>query len=240
MLDRQGSDATDDVSRLLAAAAASTSPEELHGEALAMAQFRAAAPLSPVPAAERAPLMTRMIRKLVAAPIITLGVAGAAITTGGVALAASHGAMHVPFTGHDNRSSSAPAAPSTTNPGLSTHDGSTTPSGPATPAATPSPSLVGLCHAYQAGATHADKANPAFTALDNAANGAANVSTYCVALIGTPPMHPAHPAKPVHPAHPATPAHPTHPAEPTKPTHPATPAQSVKPVHPAHPIKPTH
>jgi hypothetical protein len=176
--------------------------------------------------------MTRSIRKLVAAPALTLGVAGAVLTGGGVALAASQGALHVPFTGHDDRSDHAPSAPASTNPGLTHTDAATpsaaettgSPSAHPTPNASPSPSLTGLCRAFQAGATQDGKTNPAFSALAAAAGGGENISAYCVTLIGSPAAHPA--ATPTHQA-----ATPTHPAEPTQAAHPTSPAPTL-PEHP--------
>lgn len=177
--------------------------------------------------------MTRSIRKLAAAPVLTLGVTGAVLAGGGVALAASHGALQVPFSGHDNRSDHAPSAPGSTNPGLTSTEAASpsapeatgSPSVHPTPSASPSPSLTGLCRAFQAGATHDGKTNPAFNALASAAGGAQNISTYCITLIGSPTAHQV-----------ATPATPTHPAEPTEaasPTHPA-PSQPAPPEATGH------
>ena len=62
------------------------------------------------------------------------------------------------------------------------------------PQATPSPSLRGLCTAYQAGATaNNGKAlsNPAFSSLVAAAGGKDEVAAYCTKLVGAPPTHPA-------------------------------------------------
>jgi hypothetical protein len=96
---------------------------------------------------------------------------------------------------------------------------------------TPSPSLHGLCHAVQAGATsNPGKAidNPAFSVLVAAAGGKDNLASYCAKLIGprashrdgkpddqSPAHHPTGPpdhARGPHKSHPmphhATPNHP--------------------------------
>jgi hypothetical protein len=92
-------------------------------------------------------------------------------------------------------------------------------------AGTPTPSLQGLCTAYQAGATsNPGKAidNPAFSVLVAAAGGTDKVADYCDELIGPRPTHPAGPPTDVIPSHPtgapdvshpapshSTPSHPT-------------------------------
>jgi hypothetical protein len=255
LLDEPG-EASGRLGMLIAAAQREGSGvEELPGEAAAVAQFRAARGAPLAPSREGTTRMARLKRKLLAAPIATLGIAGVAVASGGVALAASQGAVHVPFTGHDNRSDHAPAAPASTNPGLSrtasagsteTSSDSASPAAspvgsPSHPVASPSPSLVGLCHAYLAGATHDGKTNPAFTALTNAAGGADNVQTYCVTLLAdAQPSHPAHPSHPAKPTQAAIPTIPSHPVKPVHPTQAATPPQSQsKPAHPSHPAKPT-
>jgi hypothetical protein len=241
MLEHPGA-TSDALGGVLAAAAARTADGPA-GEGTALAQFRAAAARGPQPAIEGVTGMSKLRRKIIAAPLATLGVAGVAVATGGVAFAASQGAVHVPFTGHDNRSDHAPAAPASTNPGLTrstaTATDEATPS--AHPTASPSPSLVGLCHAYLAGATHDGKTNPAFNALTEAAGGADNVRTYCVTLLAgkTHPAKPTQAASPTHPAHPTHPAKPTQAASPTHPAHPAEPAGPAAKTHPTHPAKPT-
>lgn len=170
--------------------------------------------------------MIRVTRKIAAAPVAALAAAGLLVGGGGIALAASQGAVHVPFTGHDNRSGDAPSAPATVNPGLTaTHapsddatDEATQETPDVSPSATPSPSLDGLCVAYQAGAMDKAAENSAFAALKSAAGGADNVEAYCVTRIGEP----THPVKPTHPAKPTQAATPEHPVAPTaKPSHPA-------------------
>jgi hypothetical protein len=196
------------------------------GEEPAVALFREATRLGPVPISEGATAMTRMTRRLAALPVAALAAGGLALSGGGLALAASQGAVHVPFTGHDNRSDNAPAAPSSTNPGLS---GSAGPGSASThaPSATPSPSLKGLCTAYQAGAVPRKDTNPAFAALRTAAGGAEGVSAFCEELIG-----PA--SKPAHPTQAASPTIPPKPSQAVTPPVPK-PSQAVTPSVPAHP-----
>src|SRR5690349_16453974 len=155
-------------------------------------------------------------RRLAALPAAGLVAGALVLGGGGIALAATHGALNVPFTGHDNRSEHAPAAPSSTNPGLSHTPGHSASHAPGTPKAThtpsssPSPSLEGLCHAFQAGADPQKATNPAFSALRAAAGGADNVSSYCTHLIGAPtkPTQPAHPTQAATPTHKPSPTHP--------------------------------
>jgi hypothetical protein len=211
ILDHRG-DPDGPVARLIAAASAPLTAD-LADEDRAMAIFRSA---GQVPTTSR--------RRLAAVPVAVLAAGGLALSGGGVALAAAYG-VDVPFTGHDNRSDNAPEAPSSSNPGLSHTHGPATPAAPGAthlPSATPSPSLDGLCQAYQAGAVPRKASNPAFAALSRAAGGADGVAAYCVDLIGPAPTHPT----PTHPT-------PTHPA----PTHPTDPSELVLPTHPTRPTE---
>jgi hypothetical protein len=229
MLDNPAAHARDGgLGEMLAAACppADLAPD---GEERAVAAFRAVAHPDSVPTLGGIPFMTRITRKVAAVPAAVLAAAGMVVAGGGLAVAASQGAVHVPFTGHDNRPSDAPSATATVNPGIS---GTAKPSDDATdaspsgssPSATPSPSLEGLCVAFQAGAMEKAATNPAFTALQNAASGADKVDAYCVNLIGAP----THPASPTHPAKPTEAATPTHPVEPTSvPEVPETPERAT-------------
>jgi hypothetical protein len=113
----------------------------------------------------------------------------AVTAAGGVALAATTGTLPNPLTGTAAAPSSAAdgAGRPTTTP---THPG-------AGPSELPSPSLLGLCHAYTAGAgSDHGKAlsDPAFTALITAAGGTDKVDSYCKALLASPPGNaPSHP-----------------------------------------------
>jgi hypothetical protein len=154
----------------LSAASAVAFPGELAGEHAAVAAFLAAAEMSFTPQSGR----RSMIKSTLVAKLLTLkaaAVALAAVSAGGVALAASTGVLPNPLN----------QAPE--NPGHSV-------SAPAHSNATPSPSLVGLCTAYLAGAgkDHGKALeNPAFGALITAAGGAENVDSYCADLGVTEP-----------------------------------------------------
>jgi hypothetical protein len=234
ILDRPGTAGNDALSLLLAAAAAPALGDE-RGQDRAVAEFRAVTSLGQAPTPEGETFMIRTARRLMAAPVAALGAAALVLAGGGIALAASQGALDVPFSGHDNRSDKAPAAPATTNPGL-THAATVVPDTPEpaaahTPAATPTPSLSGLCQAFQAGAADVNHSNPAFGALTSAAGGEANVATYCTSLIGpaTGPTHPAKPTQAASPTHPAKPTQAATPAHRTMPTQAASPAQRRSP-----------
>jgi len=229
ILDHRG-DPTEPLAGLVDAAAAQSpgTPGLVAGaEEQAVGLFRGATPV--VPGSESASRLARATRRLAALPAAGLAAGVLVLGGSGLALAANQGAVHVPFTGHDNRSDHAPAAPTaptSDNPGLSGTAG-TPKSTEHTPSATPSPSLEGLCHAYQAGAMPRSAFNPAFAALSTAAGGAEGVGAYCTDLIGTPnkPAHPtqaAHPTTPPKPSQAATPPipHPTRAADPTKPARP--------------------
>jgi hypothetical protein len=211
----------------LSAAATRAAEQASHGEERAAAEFRSVAHPDRVPTPRGTSAMSRLTSRIAAVPAAILGAAGLVVAGGGIALAASQGAVHVPFTGHDNRPADAPSATATVNPGLTHTDEPTddatdeatdeaTEGAEATPGATPSPSLHGLCVAFQAGAMDHAATNPAFTALQTAAGGADNVAAYCVGLIGER-SHPTHPAKPTQAATPhVRPSHPTHPSRPTQ------------------------
>lgn len=230
MLDNPGAATGDPVGRLLAAASSPTGAS-VPGEDVALAQFQAhtSRAMSATPEGVT-PMVSK--RSKITAPIAALVAAGAVVATGGLAFAASQGNVHVPFTGHDNRSANAPAAKATANPGHSkpTATATTSPTGSATPkvhpTASPSPSLRGLCKAFQAGATQDGKTNPAFSALTKAAGSQANIATFCVTLLATPKST----AQPTHPAKPTQAANPSHPPKPTKP---AKPSRVAKPTKPA-------
>jgi hypothetical protein len=137
---------------------------------------------------------TTTVAKLLSAKLIT-ATAVVSVATGGVALAAAtntlpdqaqsvaHDLVNAPSP--DEHSSAAREAREAKEPAAK-------PSG-ATPRATPSPSLRGLCTAYQAGATgNSGKAlsNPAFKTLVIAAGGTDEVAAYCTKLVDAPRTHP--------------------------------------------------
>ena len=112
-------------------------------------------------------------------------VAALVVGTGGVALAASTGALPNPLNSHPTPAASAGQSHTGDAPAASPHPGGS---------ADPSPSLVGLCKAYTAGAATAQgKAldNPAFHALLAAAGGKDNVDSYCTNLLATTAATPA-------------------------------------------------
>lgn len=155
---------------LLAAAAAPPRPDELAGEPAVMAAFRAAR-LGPVPQTRR-----RSMIKMALAKLLTLKVAAAAVTVtaaGGVALAATSG--NLPGVANDK---SRPPAHATAQ--AAAEDDGSRGNG------SPSPSLVGLCQAFQAGAgDNPGKAleNPAFRALIDAAGDEDGVADYCTTVL---------------------------------------------------------
>jgi hypothetical protein len=160
---------------LLAAARAIAQPAELAGESAAMDAFRAVL-LGPTPHPRRRSMLQTALAKF-----LTLKVAAAAVVTvaatGGVALAATNGALPDALSNH-----SPTAKPSA----HSTADDSAKPSASTGAKGSPSPSLVGLCRAYQAGAgDNPGKAleNPAFTALITAAGDKDKVTAYCGSLL---------------------------------------------------------
>jgi hypothetical protein len=201
----------------LAAASTAALPVELAGEDDAAAAYIAAS------AADLARLTGRksMMNSAVVAKLLTLKTAAIAVTAvsaGGVALAASAGVLPNPL------------APQ--NPGHST-DAPDRTGGP-----NASPSLVGLCTAYLAGAgADHGKAleNPAFTALITAAGGKDRVETFCGGLGVTAPGSGRGNGPTEHPSgeasHPSPTKHPTgEPGHPTgTPTHPTGPPATSHP-----------
>lgn len=163
----------------LASAAAPGHPHELAGRSAALAAFRAAH-LYPAPEQRRTSVMKTLVAKLLtikAAALLSV-VAG-----GGIALAATTGALphslgHLP-TGAPK------AAHASARPG-------STPShpSPGRPSAMPSEALVGLCHAYVAGAgaDHGKAlSSPAFTDLITAAGGTDKVDAFCATVLAASP-----------------------------------------------------
>ena len=191
----------------LSAASAVAFPGELAGEHAAVAAFLAAADVDLAPQPGR----RSMIKSVLVAKLLTLkaaAIAVAAVSAGGVALAASTGVLPNPL-------NQAPENPGHSVPAPDHSNGSN---------ATPSPSLVGLCTAYRAGAgENHGKAleNPAFGALVTAAGGPENVDSYCTKLgvtepgpgSASPTDHPTGKPTDVGPSHLPTflPSHPTGP-----------------------------
>lgn len=212
------------VDAVLAAASRETpSGTELSREAEAVAMFAASRAIS-ADTVEGLTMIQMTRRRLATAKVGIATTAAILLTGGGVAYAATSGSLPSPL-GQDHRSESG-AKHSAAAPGKAKDK-----------TATPHPSLTGLCHAFQSGATSHGKAlqSPAFKALVTAAGGTENVPAYCITLVGAPTPKPTDDATDdpadettdgttaegteapkVHPTHPAHPVHPTHPAKPTK------------------------
>ncbi len=231
------------LARVLGAAAAPASVRELAGEPAAVAHFRATRTGSAAThrrAEFRPALVKTAVASLFTVKVLT-GVAVAAAATGGVALAAAtdtlpgplhgaaHGAVHAPAV-PGSASAAQVAAPPRTS---ATHDAEAAPAKPSVAAspATPSPSLTGLCTAYQAGvASNPGKAldNRAFAALITASGGKDKVAGYCTAQLAA-----AHPAggSSSHPNNrPSTPASSRHPTGPPSTIPAGPPAESPGPA----------
>lgn len=168
---------------LLAAAVAPPRDGEVDGEQAAVAAFVAVAHRANVPRPRSPSLIKTTLVKLLT--VKAAAVAVAVVAVGGVAAVAATGHLSSP-TGGSPVSSSTSGHPAN-NSSPMTHD---TNGRSGTPAAgheaTPSPSLLGLCHAYTAGAgSDHGKAldSPAFTALITAAGGRTKVDGYCATLL---------------------------------------------------------
>jgi hypothetical protein len=128
---------------------------------------------------------------------------GVAAAGGGVALAASGGGAPTAGLGRSAAASHAPAPP--------TGKPSTTGSDQEHGNAAPSPSIVGLCRAFAAGAgDNPGKAldNPAFGALVAAAGDKAKVADYCAPMLEREAPESAATAAAGRPTPRATPSHP--------------------------------
>lgn len=176
LLDGTGGDAEHPrLAATLRAAAGPPRPGELAGRPHALAAFhRAHAQRASAPR-RRSAIKSGLVKLLT---LKAAAVAAVVLGTGGVALAAHTGALPNPLN-HPAPAASAARSHASDRPEASEHPGSD---------ANPSPSLVGLCHAYTAGAgSEHGKAleNPAFRALLTAAGGKANVDAYCARLLAS-------------------------------------------------------
>jgi hypothetical protein len=154
------------VARLLAAATAPATPEELAGGQLVLAEFKAVVQ-SPPPTL--VPRRANMLSKL-ASVKAAAAVLAAVLSIGGVAAAAT-GLLP------SRAEQAADQAPSTTGAGAAGHG-----LGQAAVVDLGTAAKTGLCQAWQAGssADHGGRADsPAFRALAVAAGGADNVAAYC-------------------------------------------------------------
>ena len=220
LLSARSGDGPAELRRILAAASAPATARELGGEQAATAQFRAAR-VDVVDPARRPSVVKTAAAKLSAASFVIGATVAAA--TGGVALAAA--THHLPGPSHHagapvevgeshsqgplplRSNQPSPLPTPATAPGRSGADrsGSTT----HTAQGSPSPSMVGLCTAYQAAvADNPGKAlnNPAFAALITAAGGKGNVAAYCVTVLAGSSGSPSYPtgSPSTHPSAPAT------------------------------------
>jgi hypothetical protein len=181
---------------LLTAAAVPGRPDELTSEQASVAAFRAAH-LSPTPQPGRLSMIKATVMKLLTVKVLAIG---AATAVGGVALAATTSTLPSPLTKPaPSASSGLSAAHPTAKSSRAAHkpDGTeaskdskeSKDSKGADASKGPSPSLVGLCHAYSAGnkAEHGKALdNPAFTVLITTAGGKDKVELFCQALLATP------------------------------------------------------
>lgn len=191
-VDGQAGDPATALGDLLAAAAAPARSGEQAGEQVAMAAFRSAQ-LAPAPQSRRRSMFTTKLAGLLSAKFLAAGAAAAAVS--GVAVAATTGTLDIP--------SDPPGAPPTSH-ATSTARPSSTPAGKS--GEHPTPSLVGLCQAYTAGAgsEHGDAlSSPAFEYLTTSAGGADKVPTYCADLLADRPGKQSDHPVPTTPSHPA-------------------------------------
>ena len=181
------------VASVLRAAAAPAHRGELTGEDVAVAAFRTAATAAPA----REPVFRRALAKALAIKVaIVLAIAGST----GVVLAASEGALPVPWS---NGPTDPQAPTTTTTPRPAPSSLGASPSEGRQPPANPDPAIVGLCEAYVA---HEDRDldNPAFRALVEAAGGKDEVAGYCE-LVEAAPGKPSATGRPDEPGIPVTP-----------------------------------
>ncbi|WP_353898783.1 hypothetical protein ABUL04_19585 [Micromonospora harpali] len=172
--------------RLLAAVRAAPRPDELRGEGAALHAYRLAR------AASTAPVTAARARPSLLAGLLSAKAALAALAiaaTGGVALAAAHGALPQPLGGAGEPA----GAPASGQAALSGSAGRTagSPGGIRDPRVPPAP-LVVLCHRLRAEAT-ADRAlaEPRYADLVSAAGGRDRVLNWCAeALAASGPAAP--------------------------------------------------
>lgn len=227
----------DPLAELLAAAAGPARDGELAGEQIALTAFREA-PSHHVSPPRRGSMIKPLLVKVLTTKVAVAAAAATALG-GGVVAAASTGNLPIGHGGahggqsSDSGSSGPSHGPSDRPTSAQTHG-----------TADPSPSMVGLCHAYTAGVADSNgKAldNPAFSVLISKAGGQDKVAGYCATVLAgepgnAPSTHPTgHPTgEHAHPtAHPTgqPTAHPT--GEPTHPT--GAPGDHGSPTaHPTH------
>jgi hypothetical protein len=187
---------------------------ETAGLDAALTAFADPASAANSPMTQRRPSMLKSLAgKVLAAKVIAITASAAAV--GGVAYAASTGNLPAPLehsshaaaAAHTHVPTAVPADPSTSdkaakspNSAASSKASLATRSASATAkhhSASPSPSLVGLCHAWLARPAGSGKADesPAFTYLINTAGGKSSVTSWCTKLLASG-QHPAQGNKP--------------------------------------------
>lgn len=178
---------------VLNAAGAPGRTEELASEHAVVTAFQAAG-VHPVPQPGRISVIKTAVAKVLTVKILAIV---ATTTAGGVALAASTGALPNPLAKPaPSASAGLSAADRDANKSDAAHraEASKGPKGAedaegAKASHAPSPSLVGLCHAFSAG-NKADQGkaleSPAFTALITAAGGKEKVEPMCQTLLASP------------------------------------------------------
>jgi len=174
---------SDALAGLLAAAVAPPHDGELDGEQAAVAAFVAGAHHATSPRPRSPSLIRTTLVKLLTVKAAAAAVA--VIAVGGVAAVAATSHLSSPSGGSPASASTSSHPASSSAPMTHTTDGRSGTS-EAGHEATPSPSLLGLCHAYTAGAgSEHGKAleSPAFTALITAAGGKSKVDGYCTTLL---------------------------------------------------------
>jgi hypothetical protein len=189
--------------RALSTAAGPAHTDELRREDATVAAFHTAR-LSPAPSRRSHFVSPTRLGSRAAAQALVATAAVVALASGGFALSGSIQLPSLPGQASDRATESvaeAPQptptsseAPTTTAPaGSPGTAGSDSPEADPTEAeatdAAPTPSFMGLCTAFLASdhSAHGSSLDSAaFTALATEAKGAANIETYCVALVGEP------------------------------------------------------
>ncbi len=158
------------VAVVLRAAAAPAHADELAGEPAAVAAFREAAV---APAPHRSVFRRSVAKALTIKAVLAVAVAGST----GVVLAASEGALPVPWSTTPSDVPGSTPAPNAPASRAGDHR---------QPPAAPDPAVVGLCEAYTSGADD-NLDSPAFRALVEAAGGKGEVAGYCDVVESTAP-----------------------------------------------------
>jgi hypothetical protein len=183
----------------LAALRARPGPDELAGEAEALAEFEARVG-GPVAAASRSRHRRRPLLALLLSARAAAAAAVVALSLGGFATAAFTGKLPAPAQQFAHRAFGAPPARGTQAAG--THPGvAATPAGPdATGPDATGPAAFGLCNAWAHARAHGTSSqhSVAFRNLAAAAGRASHVAAYCAAVPhpGASSSHTAHPGGP--------------------------------------------